>query len=153
MNLSKLKAALACKIFDTIMISPILTCNSGIWPGSVCQPDFKTWEGSHIEKTHLQFCKRYLEVNKKASKLLVEQTELGPFPLNITLNQNIFNCILYIQSKDEESFVKQSFVISFDLCNGKNSFHSHLMNMTEYFNLPDFNPNILDNAMIKSYVS
>jgi len=37
MNLSKLKAALACKVFDTIMISPILTSNSGIWPGSVCQ--------------------------------------------------------------------------------------------------------------------
>ena len=40
MNLSKLKAALACKVFDTIMISPILTCNSGIWPGSVCQTRF-----------------------------------------------------------------------------------------------------------------
>ena len=40
MNLSKLKAALACKVFDTIMISPILTRNSGIWPGSVCQTGF-----------------------------------------------------------------------------------------------------------------
>ena len=27
----------------------------------------------------------------------------------ITINQNILQCILYIQSKDEESFVKQSF--------------------------------------------
>ena len=40
MNLSTLKAALACKVFDTIMISPILTSNSGIWPGSVCQTRF-----------------------------------------------------------------------------------------------------------------
>ena len=32
----------------------------------------------------------------------------------------------------------------FDLhCNGKNSFHSHLMNMSEYFKLPDFNPDLL----------
>ena len=56
--------------------------------------------------------------------------------LNITINQNILNYILYIKSKDEESFVKQSFLMSFDLyCNGKSSFHSHLMEMSEYFNL------------------
>ena len=60
----------------------------------------------------------------------------------------------HIQSKDEESCVKQAFLISFDLhCNGKNSFHSHLMNVSEYFKLPDFNPDLLDIAMVKSYVS
>ena len=32
-------------------------------------------------------------------------------------------------------------------------FHSHLMNMSEYFKLPDFNPDLLDIAMVKSYVS
>ena len=43
--------------------------------------------------------------------------------------------------------------MSFDLhCNGKNSFHSHLMNMSEYFKLPDFNPDLLDIAMVKSYI-
>ena len=44
--------------------------------------------------------------------------------------------------------------MSFDLhCqNGKNSFHSHLMNLSEYFKLPDFNPDLLDIAMVKSYV-
>ena len=44
--------------------------------------------------------------------------------------------------------------MSFDLhYNGKNSFQSHLMNMSEYLKLPDFNPDILDIAMVKSYVS
>ena len=48
----------------------------------------------------------------------------------------------------------QAFLMSFDLhFNGKNSFHSHLMNMSEYFKLPDFNPDLLDIAMVKSYVS
>ena len=43
--------------------------------------------------------------------------------------------------KGAESFVKQAFFISFDWhCNGKNSFHFHLMNMSEYFKIPDFNP-------------
>ena len=35
----------------------------------------------------------------------------------------------------------------------KKSFHSHLMNMSEYFNLPDLNPDLLDIAMVKRYVS
>ena len=60
MNLTELKIALVCKIIDT-MITPILTYNSEIW-GVDTKPDFKTWDGSEIEKTHLQFCKRYLEV-------------------------------------------------------------------------------------------
>ena len=72
----------------------------------------------------------------------------------ITINQKILKYILYIHSKGEESFVKQAFLISLDLhCNDKNSFHSHLMNMSEYFKLPDFIPDLLDIAMVKSYVS
>ena len=44
--------------------------------------------------------------------------------------------------------------MSFDLhCNGKNSLHSHLMNMSEYFKLSDLNLDLLDIAMVKSYVS
>ena len=67
------------------MISPILTYNSEIW-GVYAKPDFKTWDGSQIEKAHLQFCKRYLEVNNKASNIAC-RAELGRFPLNITINQ------------------------------------------------------------------
>ena len=109
--------------------------------------------GSQVERAHLQFCKPYVEVNNKASNIACG-AELGRFPLSITINQKILKYILYIQSKDEESLVKQAFLMSFDLhCNGKNSFHSHLMNISEYFKLPDFNPDLLDIAMVKSYVS
>ena len=92
-----------------------------------------------------------MEVNKKASNIAC-RAELGRFSLNITINQKILKYILYVQS--EESLVKQAFFMSFDLhYNGKNSFHSHLMNMSKYFKLPDFNPDLLDIAMVKSYVS
>ena len=41
----------------------------------------------------------------------------------------------------------------FDLyCDGKSSFHSHLMEMSEYFNLPDFNTDLLDAAIVKNFV-
>lgn len=64
------------------MIFPILPYNSEIW-GVYVKPDFKTWDGSQIEKTHLQFCKSYLEVNKKAFNTAY-RAELVRFPLNIT---------------------------------------------------------------------
>ena len=57
------------------------------------------------------------------------RADFGRFPLNIAINQKILKYILYIQSKDEESLVKQAFfLMSFNLhSNGKNSFHSHLI--------------------------
>ena len=69
------------------MISPILTYNSEIW-GVYVKPDFKSWDSSQIEKTHLQFCKRYLEVSNKAPNMAC-RAELGRFPLNIAINQKI----------------------------------------------------------------
>ena len=98
---SKLKVALACKIFDSV-ISPIPTYNSEI--GGVCaKPDFKTWDGSQIEKAHLQFCKRYFE-NKRASNIAC-RTELGRFPLNITINQKFSNtfCIYSLKMRNLSS--------------------------------------------------
>ena len=98
-------------------------------------------------------CKRYLKVNNKASNIAC-RAELGRFLLNITINRKILKYILHIQSKDEETLVKQAFLTSFNLhCNGKNSFHCYLMNMSEYFKLLVFNPDLLDIAMVKSYVS
>ena len=53
--------------------------------GVYAKPDFKTWDSSQIEET-LQFCKRYLEVNNKASNVAC-RAELGRLPLNITINK------------------------------------------------------------------
>ena len=42
----------------------------------------------------------------------------------------------------------------FDLhCSGKSSFHSHLIKASEYFNLPDFNADLLRTAIEKNFVS
>ena len=52
-DFSTLKPSLACKIFDT-MIQPILTYNSEVW-GAFVKSDFKSWEGSRIEKNTFTF--------------------------------------------------------------------------------------------------
>ena len=84
-NLIKLKTPLAFKIFET-MISHNPTYKSEIW-GVYAKPDFKTWDSSQFEKTQLQCCQRFLEVNNKASNYVSCRAELGRLPLNITINQ------------------------------------------------------------------
>ena len=83
-DFNKLKPSLACKIFD-LMISSILTYNIEVW-GVFAKSDFKSWDSSAIEKTHLQFCKRYLEVHNRTSNIAC-RAELGKFPLIVDINK------------------------------------------------------------------
>ena len=69
------------------------------------------WDSSAIEKTHLQFFKRYLEVHNKASNIAC-RAELGKFPLIIDINKKILYYLNYIREKEESSIVKQSLKIS-----------------------------------------
>jgi len=141
-NVSKLSPLLANKIFD-MMISPILTNNSEIW-GVYVKPDFKSWDTSQTEKTHFQFCKRYLEVSNKASNMAC-RAELGRFPLIIAINQKIINYFVYLHNKGNDSIVKQIFLLSAELqSSGKSGFYSTVIKMSEYYNLPDFDPNVLN---------
>ena len=99
-------------------------------------------------------CSHHSEQMKVITVLLRKQTNKNKTKRLVCDDYSSLFATAYIQSKDEESCVKQALLISFDLhCNGKNSFHSHLMNVSEYFKLPDFNPDLLDIAMVKSYVS
>ena len=137
-DFSKLKPFLAGKIFDT-MISPILTCrNSEVWSAFV-KANFKSWDNSGIEKTQLNFCKWCLEIHNKSSNVACI-SELGRFPLIIDINSKILNYLNYLQEKDENSIVKQSFKTSVDIYhNGQNSFYSNLKKMTDYYDFPGFN--------------
>ena len=102
--------------------------------GVFLKSDFRSWKDSGIEKTHLHFCKRYLEVLYKSSNVAC-RAELGRFPLIIDINKNILNYVHYLQRKDENSIVKQSLRISADLHhNGQTSFYSSLMKMSECCN-------------------
>ena len=108
---------------------------------------------SYCWKLFSRVCKRYLEVSYKASNMAC-RAELGRFPLNIAINQKIINYFLYLHNKGNDSIVKQNFLMSADLhSSGKSSFYSSVMRMSEYYNLPDFDPNVLNKSKIKHYVS
>ena len=72
--------------------------------------DFKSWDNSPIEKAHLQFCKRYLEVHNKASNM-ASRAELGKYPMIIEVDKKILNYLSYQQDKDDNSIIKQSLQI------------------------------------------
>ena len=67
------------------MISPI-------W-GVYVKHDFKAWDNTPTEKTHLKFCKRYLEISNKASNV-ASRSELGRFLLVINIYKNILHYVL-----------------------------------------------------------
>ena len=56
-----------------------------------CDSDFKAWDNTPVKKTHLKFCKCYLEISNRASNV-VSRSELGRFPLIV----NILRYILYL---------------------------------------------------------
>ena len=132
------------------MITPILSYNCEIW-GAYQEQDFKTWDSSPIEKTHLHFCKRYLEVSDKASNAAC-RGELGRFPLIVGINEKTLNCIMYLFEKDEDFIVKQALLLSIKRhSNGNTSFHSNIMELSKSYNLPNFVPNNLDKTKISRY--
>ena len=85
------------------MISPTLTYNTEVW-GLFIKSDFKYWDTSPIEKGHLQFRKRYLQVNNKAYNIAY-RAELGRYPLIFDTNKRILKYISYLQSKEQNSLV------------------------------------------------
>ena len=65
----------------------------------------------------------------------------------------VISYLNYLQEKDENSIVKQSLKISVDLYHsGQNSFYSSLKKMTDYYDFPGFNCNLLNKCKIKQYV-
>ena len=113
--------------------------------------DFKNWDSSPTEKIHFKFCKRYLEVNNKASNLAC-RAELGRLPLIIPINQKIMKYFVYLKSKDDDSIVKQSFLMSKNLHLIDNSgFYSNFMSMTAQYHSFNLDPESVNNDKIRQY--
>ena len=149
--LNKLNPNTASQIFDT-MVFPILSYSSEVW-GMYTKQDFKKWDSSPIEKIHLKFCKRYLEVNNKASNIAC-RAELDRLPLLIPINQKIMKYFVYLNNKDNDSIGKQSFLMSKNLHSMNNSgYFSNFINMFEQYNLTSLDAESLDNDKIRRYTT
>ena len=74
-----------------------------------------------------KFCKRYLEVNNKASNLVC-RAELGRLPLIVPINQKIMKYFVYLNNKNNSSIVKQALLMSKNL-----HFINNSENLRSYF--------------------
>ena len=69
------------------MISPILSYNRKVWV-LLSNQTSKYRDTSPLEKGHLQFCKRYLQVNNNASVILRAGLKLAELVMCIDLHRN-----------------------------------------------------------------
>ena len=60
---------------------------------------------------HLKFCKTFLSLNRKASNHAA-RTEMGRFPLQITIIKQLVKYYLYLDKKNNSSLMKQALHIS-----------------------------------------
>ena len=111
--------------------------------------DFKKLDSSPVEKIQLKFCKHFLEVNDKASNIAC-RAELDRLLLLIPINQKIMKYFVYLNNKDNDSIVKQSFLMSKNLHYMNNSrYFSNFINMFEQNNLTSLDAESLDNDKIR----
>ena len=103
--------------------------------------DFKKWDNPAIGKIHLKFCKRYLEVNNKASNFAY-WVELERLLLIVTINKKIMRYFI----------VKQTFLMSKNLHSINNSgFYSNFVNMIEQCHSSNVDLESLDNGTVRRY--
>ena len=115
--------------------------------------DLKKWDISPLEKIYLKFCKRYLEVNNEASNTACT-AELGRLPLLIPINQKIRKYFVDLNNKDNDSIVKQSFLMSKNLHSMNNSgYYSNFINMFEQYDLTSLGTESLDNDKTRRYTT
>ena len=113
------------------VIFPISSYNSEVWRMYILSPCLQNWRW---------IFSNYLEVNNKASNLACK-AELGRLTLVIPVNEKIIKYVIYLNNKDNDSIVKQSFLLSNNLHSVNNSgFYSNFMNMVEQNNPSTLDP-------------
>ena len=141
----------ASQILDT-MIFPILSYNSEV--RAMCtKQDFKKWDSSPIEKIHLKFCKRYLQVNNRPLTQLAELNLVDCRCLSREI-KTFMNYFVYRNNNDKDSIIKHSFLMSKNLHSMNNSgYYCKFINMFEQYNLTSLDTESLDNDKIGRYTT
>ena len=74
---------MALKHFDSLILS-ILLYSSEVW-NPYGEYNFSTQDITEVERVHLQFLKRLLEVLNISTTNIMVRAELGKYPLKMTL--------------------------------------------------------------------
>ena len=116
------------RLFDTC-ISPILLYGSEVWAPFMNHNGIN-WDTTQIEKTHTQFLKRLLGVNRSTTNVLV-RSELGRHALQEKIVTRNINYIKYVESKEPYVLVKEAAGYEVLHANERNSLYSLLKQYEE----------------------
>ena len=103
---SKLSINVCNKRFDALFLS-ILTYSSEVW-GACDKNENTAWEKDTIEKTHINFCKVFLGVNKRSPNA-ASRNELGRLPLKLQITQNIIKYWFHIEGFKKKQYCQSLF--------------------------------------------
>ena len=121
------------KLFDTC-ISPILLYGSEVWDPYM-NHNCTIWDTTQIEKTHTQFLKRLLGVNRSTTNILV-RSELGRHSLQEKIVTRNINYIKYVENKGPHVLVKQAAYYEMLHADERSSLYSLLTKYEEnHFNI------------------
>ena len=95
------------------MISPIL-----LYCSEVCiafdYVNFDKWDKCKIEKSHLDFGKHILGLNRSTNNILT-RGEMGRYPLKVAADNRFISFLRHVKSMPSESLVCQSLLINKEL--------------------------------------
>lgn len=134
-NINSLPLWIAIKLFNAI-IKPILLYASEVWEPFVKNTS-EHWDQNGIQRTHTQFLKQLLGVNRSATTAMV-RGELNIHSLQEEILRRNINYARYIYEKEEERFVKHAYDYELSRGAGQTTFFStmqkHYVNMSNIAN-------------------
>ncbi|XP_022809214.1 uncharacterized protein LOC111346174 [Stylophora pistillata] len=112
LNFTKLPLDINYKLFDSLFF-PILLYGSEVW-GVYDKEDLFAWEKDEIEKTHINFCKQTLGVNKQCLNVAA-RNEMGRLPLKLTIETSIIKFWIHLRNLQDTDIAKQCLFLSKEL--------------------------------------
>ena len=141
-NLGALPVPTVIKLFDNL-VKPILLYGSEVWglwyitnTKSIDVSKIIANEQYEFEKLHTKFCKQSLLVHKKTNNMAA-RSEMGRYPLVLSVILSCINYFFYICTKGENSLVFQA--LKTQLSNTNSQYVNVLKKIFQYLNINDYN--------------
>ena len=97
----------ALRLFDAVVL-PILTYGSEAWALHLTL-DHGKWDKTTTERTHLNFLKHILGVNRSTNNIIC-RAEPGRYPVSINVNTRIINFYKHLRNMPKDTIIHQTYL-------------------------------------------
>ena len=107
-KLKQIPVKTALRLFDAVVL-PILTYGSEAWALHLTL-DHDKWDKAATERTHLNFLKHILGVNRSTNNIIC-RAELGRYPVGIDINTRIINFHKHVRNMPKNTIIQQTYLL------------------------------------------